>query len=235
MNSIGIFTDTEFDIDFLQDEIRKISANLSKLGFYRDKRIDELRLELEAFECVVLQYYKMLTGKDVVHPSKMYALNDFEPCSLCWRFVPKKKAGDNTKTFCDVHQYDPGSKYSQTEYMRALKFPCNKPDSDMFIDRRLTKLLKTLHYVFRSKLALFYCKSGTMRCTAGCLHLFRINFLKWNMTWTIFGAFAHMSLDSSRNITGIHFRPNPSLKLWILRPPMKQNISGKSANCCTIF
>lgn len=140
-----------FDIDFLQDEIRKISANLSKLEFCRDKRIDELRLELEAFECVVLQYYKRFTGKAVMHPSKMYALNDFEPCSLCWRFVPKKEAGDNTKTFCDVHQYDPGSKYSQTEYMRALKFPSNKPDSGIFLDRRLTKLLKTLHYVFPVK------------------------------------------------------------------------------------
>lgn len=115
----------------IDHEMKLLSFNISLIEDKDSKKGKELRNEFDALKVAISQYYrhqidKTLADKHSFSHSSMYALNDFENCSLCWRFVPKKDRMGNKKPYCEFHNYDPASNVSQTEYNLALKFRHNK-------------------------------------------------------------------------------------------------------------
>lgn len=122
--------------DIIEKELKLLSLHISLIidgGNIEQGR--DLTYEFDAIKAALSQYHrnkeaKIIAGKTGLSLSKMFALHDFEYCSLCWRFVPKKSQGDSRKAFCGIHTYDPSSSASQTEYIRALKFNHNKSNYD---------------------------------------------------------------------------------------------------------
>lgn len=148
-----------FNRQIITQELKLLSFNISMIeeaDFYKGKK---LRDEFDALYAAIWQYYKswinkILSDKNGFSYSRMSSLNDFENCSLCWRFVPKKGKGDNRKPYCGFHTYDPASNVSQTEYNLALKFEHNKPHDPESPEPpppfpgTTTKILKLLHEAF---------------------------------------------------------------------------------------
>ena len=142
-----------FDIGIVQQEIEKISDNLFTLEFSVNERVQQLRIELQAFEVMALLYHQnrhnKLMATKRLHPSRLNALHDFERCAFCWRFVPKSRTAKNKIPYCDFHNHDSKSKSKQTGYQRARELPCNSPDLGDSLPEETEAILKKLHVAFR--------------------------------------------------------------------------------------
>lgn len=89
-------------------QLRLLSFRLSTLEEGGYPGTQESRYEFDALYAAISQYYRqrsynILTDKIGYSHSRMYSLNSFENCSLCWRFVPKRCPGDNKKPYCAIH------------------------------------------------------------------------------------------------------------------------------------